>query len=97
MAILLGPSLHITSAQAADQAGLEQRIQQLTDSMAKTQAQLEESQRELAAMRQQLNELQREMAKNGAPSMTAPTAAADPPVSENTSESSSGAIQTDAG
>jgi hypothetical protein len=94
LVIFFGPSLRHISAQTADQAALEQKIQQLTDAMAKTQAQLEESQRELATMRQQLSALQREMSQNGAETtMTASAPGSSPAAAQEEPESTAGAIQ----
>jgi len=56
----------IGRAQTPDQESLAQRVQQLTDAMARTQARVEESQRELNEMRKQLTELQHEMGKTEA-------------------------------
>jgi hypothetical protein len=53
---------HSARAQSATRKNLSQRIQQLTDAMARTQAQLQESQRQLDAMRKELIELKRELA-----------------------------------
>ena len=71
---------------------------QLTDAMARTQAQLERTQHDLEEMRQQLVELQREMGANGtaasATSPAAPDRAGSPAVaSAGTSESTAGAIE----
>lgn len=64
------------SAQTASPQNLAQRIQQLTDAMARTQAQLEKSQRELDQMRLQLGELKRQMAQSGATGASTPAATA---------------------
>ncbi len=84
-------------AQTATQADVAERVAQLTDAMARTQAQLERSQHDLDQMRQQLVELQREMGANGtaasATSPAAPDQAGSPAVSSaDTSESTAGAI-----
>lgn len=47
-------------AQSASDPSVARRIQQLTDTMAKIQAQMDESQRQLSLLRQQLEALQRE-------------------------------------
>lgn len=61
---------------------VSQRIQQLTDAMAKTQALVDESQRELNEMRKQLIGLQREMTQDPAPPGNAsPAVPADEPSS----------------
>jgi len=83
-------------AQAAAQADLAQRIEQLSDAMTRAEAQLERSQHELDDVRRQLTELRREIASNGT---TAPAAgqaiATDPPssASDEASSSLAGAIQ----
>jgi uncharacterized coiled-coil protein SlyX len=65
LALLCGLSPLSLYAQAANQDSLPEQIQRLTDSMARAQAQLEQSQRELDEMRQQLLALQRQMAQSG--------------------------------
>ena len=74
-------------AQAVDQQALAQKVQQLTDAMARTQAQLEESQRQLEEMRRQLDALRLQM-QQGTPAATTTT----PAPSVNASSSSSSAI-----
>jgi hypothetical protein len=94
---LLLSLVHVTHAQDSSSANLAQRIQQLTDAMAKTQAQVDESQRELGEMRKQLIELQHEMAQGQADSGTPSPAnsAADPSAdsAQAASESMTAAIQ----
>jgi hypothetical protein len=63
---IAGLSAHLLSAQVTNQDNLSMQVQKLTDAMARTQAQLEQSQRELDEMRQQLAALQRQMAQSGA-------------------------------
>ena len=75
-------------AQVADQQTLAQKVQQLTDAMARTQSQLEESQRQLEEMRHQLDALRLQM-QEGTPSATA---TAPPPPSANATSTSSSAI-----
>jgi hypothetical protein len=95
LVMILGPSLPFSRAQATSQEGLAQKVQQLTDAMAKTQAQLEQSQHDLNEMRQQLSALKRQMAQSGGTT----TAVSDPPASlqeatsQGTSDSTSAAIQ----
>ncbi len=60
-------------AQDATQGALAQKVQQLTDAMARTQALLEKSQQELQEMRAQLSDLQRQIA-SGNPSTAGPAA-----------------------
>ncbi len=76
----LAISAQMVCAQAPETAS--QRIQQLTDAMAKTQALVDESQRELNEMRKQLIDLQRQIGQDPAPSGNAP-----PPVSADESSS----------
>ena len=83
-------------AQTGDQASVAQRMEQLTDAMARTQAQLERTQHELGEMRRQLTELQRVMASNGAAAQekTADDAAGAPATAaDETSDSLAAAIQ----
>ncbi len=63
----------LSYAQATAQAELAQQIQKLTDAMARTQAQLEQSQRQLDEMRMQLSALQRQMAQSGSSAAAQPT------------------------
>jgi hypothetical protein len=62
-------------AQDAAPETLAQKVQQLTDAMARTQALLEKSRQELQQMRAQLGDLQRQIAL-GSPSTAAPAASA---------------------
>ncbi|HEV2486799.1 MAG TPA: hypothetical protein VGT08_14810 [Terracidiphilus sp.] len=64
--VILAPSACTSHAQAADQESLPEKIQKLSDAMASTQAQLEQSQHQLQEMRKELSELQRQMAQSGA-------------------------------
>lgn len=75
-AVFLSLSVHLACGQTANGQVLAQKIQQLTDAIAKTQAQLEESQRELNEMRRQVSELQRQLAQGKATGTSAPSAAA---------------------
>ena len=84
-------------AQTPTQADVAERVAQLTDAMARTQAQLDRSQHDLEQMRQQLVELQREMGANGSAASAAPPAAPDRSglpagSSADASESTAGAI-----
>jgi hypothetical protein len=72
--LLLWPAQALR-AQDTDQQALAQKVQQLTDAMARTQAQLEESQRQLEEMRRQLDALRLQM-QQGASAATTTT----PPV-----------------
>ncbi len=94
LVLFILPSALPAYAQAASQESLAQQIQQLTDAMAKTQARVDESQRELNEMRKQLGELQRQMVQDGtASSAPAPSTAQNssstsaPPASESTDAS----------
>ncbi len=97
LALFLLPPAHSAHAQAANPESLAQRIQQLTDAMARTQAQVDQSQRELDEMRTQLGELQREMAGGGgttiAPTPPAPAPDSSPASAQAPSESTAAAIQ----
>jgi len=97
LAMFLSLSAHLTRGQAPAQESLAQKVQQLTDAMARTQAQLEMSQHELNAMRRQLSELQRQMAQGGvtAEPATASAAATDPvsQAPQGSAESTDAAIQ----
>lgn len=64
--LLLGLPAQFAGAQNSSQENLPRQIQQLTDAMARTQAQLQESQRQLEEMREELNELKHELARNAA-------------------------------
>jgi hypothetical protein len=85
-------------AQVSSQPSLAGKVEQLTDAVARTQAQLESAQRDLDAMRQQLLELRRAMAGNEAPAPPAIIATAGqegPPAAAQgeSQESSAAAIQ----
>lgn len=67
----------ILGAQTSSQTDLAQRVAQLSDAVAHTQAQLERTQHDLEEMRQQLAELQHEMGPNGATALTTSPAAPD--------------------
>src|SRR5580704_11462848 len=64
VAALLAPSLLPAQTQNDNQQSLAQQIQQLTDAMAKVQAQLQQSQSQLDEMRKELSELQIKMAES---------------------------------
>ena len=89
LAICLALSARRGRAQAAGQEDLAQRVKQLTDAMAKTQAQVEESQRELDEMRKELIELQRQMGQ-AVPATEAPSTAP----AESSSASSDAAAES---
>jgi hypothetical protein len=74
----------ILIAQNANQESLSQQIQKLTEAMASTQAQLEQSQRQIIEMQKQLKALQQQMAQSSsseaapaAPASTSSASAAD--------------------
>ena len=75
LAVLLLPSMLLAQTQNDNQQNLAQQIQQLTDAMAKVQAQLQQSQSQLDEMRKELSELQKQMAQSQA---TAPAPAPAP-------------------
>ena len=95
--VFFWPSVHILCAQAATQESLSQQIQKLTDSMARTQAQLEQSQRQLDEMRRQLTALQLQLAQSGssaaAPSSSAPTPASSSSKTQSSPGETTAAIQ----
>jgi hypothetical protein len=85
LAVFCGLSAHLTCAQSTNQEGLSQQIQKLTDSMARTQAQLQQSQQQLDEMRQQLLALQRQMAQTGSTATTPESAGSTPASSSSLS------------
>jgi len=84
--LLLVPSLPRTSAQAADQPVLAQKIQQLTDAMTKVQTQLEQSQQQLDEMRKELTVLRSQMPQDEAVPPLAQTNSTPSPVSASPEE-----------
>lgn len=84
-------SSRLISAQDATQEALAQKVQQLTDAMARTQALLEKSQQELQQMRVQLSDLQRQIAlgstSTNVPAATTTSAVAAPPPVESSPDS----------
>jgi len=91
--MLLWPALTL-HAQDVDQQALAQKVQQLTDAIARTQSQLEESQRQLNEMRRQLDALRLQM-QQGTPAATAttpPTPTTTPTPSTSAASTSSSAI-----
>jgi uncharacterized coiled-coil protein SlyX len=87
LVFFLGNPAGFVGAQATAPASLAQQIQQLTDAMARTQAQLEKSQRQLDGMQKQLIELQRQMAQSGAAPATQPPPGPAPASSSANAES----------
>ncbi len=85
--VFFGLSVPILGAQATSQESLSQQIQKLTESMARTQAQVEQSQRQLDEMRMELTALQRQLAQSG--STTATPASTAPAPSSSVTPSSS--------
>ncbi len=73
MVVFLILAASSVSAQSAPQEALAQKVQELNDALARTQALLEKSQHELEEMRVQLTDLERQMALSG-PSGLAPVA-----------------------
>lgn len=73
---LAGLSVPFASAQVANQDSVKEQIQKLTEAVAHTQAQVEQSQHELDEMRQQLAALQRQMVQNSSNPATAPSSSA---------------------
>jgi hypothetical protein len=70
---LAGLSIHTLNAQSTNQASVPEQIQKLTEAMARTQAQVEQSQRELNEMREQVAALQRQLAQGGTSTAPAPS------------------------
>src|SRR3984957_9886733 len=87
LAVLLLPSLLLAQSQSDNQPTLAQQIQQLTDAMAKVQAQLQQSQSQLDEMRKELSELQIKMAESQG---TAPAPSSSTPSSSAPSSSTAG-------
>jgi hypothetical protein len=73
--VCFGLFADILIAQNANQESLSQQIQKLTEAMASTQAQLEQSQRQIIEMQKQLKALQQQMAQSSS-SEAAPAAPA---------------------
>ncbi|HUZ96932.1 MAG TPA: hypothetical protein VMU57_18660 [Edaphobacter sp.] len=92
--VFFGPSVHVLGAQTTSQESLSQQIQKLTDSMARTQAQLEESQRQLDEMRKQLTALQRQLAQSGSTPATTTSPVPAPASSSSTTRPSPAATTT---
>ncbi|HZP06380.1 MAG TPA: hypothetical protein VFB43_15895 [Terracidiphilus sp.] len=70
---LLACSAHTISAQSGGQGALAEKVQKLTDAIAHTQSQLDESQRQLDELRHQLTAVQQELARTGGNASTAST------------------------
>jgi hypothetical protein len=81
VAVILAACVDISIAQNTNQDSLAQQIQKLMDAIASTQAQLEQSQRQILDMQKQLKALQQQVALGGS------TATAPVPAGSNTSES----------
>jgi hypothetical protein len=73
-------------AQNATPPDLSEQLQRLTEAMARTQAQVEQSQRELDEMRRQVSALQALMAKSGSSAQVTPPSAATPEATSSTSQ-----------
>ncbi|HKR28112.1 MAG TPA: hypothetical protein VJS11_11680, partial [Acidobacteriaceae bacterium] len=95
LAICLGPLSHIAAAQTPASANLPQQMQQLEDAITRTQAQLEQSQRDLNDLRRQLSALQSQITQaQGKPAPSLPAeAAAESSSSQDTAASMNAAIQ----
>lgn len=95
-AFLFMPPTWAAQAQDVSDESLRLRMQQLSDAIAKTQAQVSESQRQLEEMKQQLIDLQREMTQGHSTSTAPPAASTQQSAlssSEAISESMKDAIQ----
>jgi phage shock protein A len=86
LALFFGLWAHLLAAQTANQESLSEQVQNLTDSMARTQAQLLQSQQQLDVMRQQLLTLQRQMAQAGSTGSTPESPRSMPQTSASVSE-----------
>lgn len=86
LVMFLAPFLPRTYAQAADQPTIAQQVQQLTDAMAKVQAQLEQSQQQLDEMRKELIELRSQMPQGEALPPPAQATSASNPSSASSEE-----------
>lgn len=95
--IVLGlGAAHVLNAQSGNENDLSQRIQKLTESMARAQAQMAESQRQLDQMRNELTALQGEMAghaSTAAPMSPGPHSTSPSPQDESSSAALSAAIE----
>ncbi len=80
-----GPILH--GQTTVNRESLSQQIQKLTESMARTQAQVEQSQRELDEMRKELTALQLQLAQSGSTAATSPSPVPVPALSSTTQSS----------
>lgn len=80
--LMLAPSAHLACAQAASKPDPSQQVQQLTDAIARVQAQLEQSQHQLDEMRGQLNQLRRQMAASASRTKSTTRATAIPAQTE---------------
>ena len=76
--VFFGLSAPIVGAQTTSQESLSQQIQKLTESMARTQAQVEQSQRQLDEMRRELTALQHQLAQSGSTAATSPSTTPSP-------------------
>lgn len=94
-AVSLGPVIPRAFAQNATPANLPQQMQQLEDAITRTQAQLEQSQRDLNDLRKQLGALQQQIAQaEGKRVPSAPAEqVAEPSSSQAAAESMNAAIQ----
>ena len=96
LALFFGLGPHLLVAQTGNQGSLLEQVRNLTDSMARTQAQLQQSQQQLDVMRQQLFVLQRQMAQTGSrvsiPELSAPTPQTSSSVSAPNASNAAAAI-----
>jgi hypothetical protein len=80
MVLFVGSWAEILTAQNANQGSLSEQMQKLSDAIAITQAQLEQSQRQIGEMQKQLKALQQQMVQSGstesAPSSAGSTSSA---------------------
>src|ERR1700730_1979512 len=92
-----GASAHILCAQTTSPDDLSQQIEKLTESMARTQAQVEQSQRQLDEMRKELTALRGQLAQSAstaaAPISPGPPLASPRAQGQASSAASSAAIK----
>lgn len=97
LVLTFGAAGHILSAQTTSPDDLSQQIEKLTESMARTQAQVEQSQRQLDEMRKELTALRGQLAQRAstaaAPISPGPPLASPPAQGESSSAATSAAIK----
>ena len=82
LAVIVIPAARVSYPQSSGELSVSQQVRELTEAMARTQAQLDQSQRQLQEMRRQLAELQNRVAQSG----QGASADASPPISASVAE-----------